>query len=141
MDINGNSILRVRNPGIASVLLVTSRLVTDIVVLTPAKITPKISISCTPNPVNLRSEEKGVINVHPATVCVALEHLATYLFCLLKRDALFAKNQNLSGYTKIFSHKKSFIGKNDLALFARWSAEILKLLRLLSILWLLKSSF
>jgi hypothetical protein len=97
IEINGKSILRVRNPGIANVRLVTKRLVTDIVVLTPAKMTPRTNISCTPKPVNLRSDEKGVINVQPATVWVALEHLATYLFCLLSREALFAKNQKRSG--------------------------------------------
>jgi hypothetical protein len=111
IDTKGSKILRVRKPGIAKVRLVTSKLVTDIVVLTPAKITPKISISCTPKPVKRKSEEKGVINVHPATVCVALEHFATYRFCLLSLEARLAKNQKRSGYTKRFSHKKSFIGK------------------------------
>lgn len=68
IEINGNSIRRVLNPGIANVRLVTNKFVTEIVVLIPAKITPNISMSCTPNPVNRKSEEKGVINVHPATV-------------------------------------------------------------------------
>lgn len=111
---NGIKMRLVRSPGIAKVRLVTNKLVTDIVVLIPAKITPKINISWTPKPVNLKSEEKGVINVHPATVCVALEHFATYLFCLRARDARLAKYQSLSGYTKTFSQKKSFKGKNVL---------------------------
>jgi len=80
IDIKGKSIRLVRNPGIAKVLLVTSKFVTDIVVLIPANITPKINISWTPNPVNFKSDENGVMNVQPATVCVALEHLATYRF-------------------------------------------------------------
>lgn len=80
IDMNGISILLVRNPGIARVRLVTNKLVTEIVVLIPANITPNISISCTPKPVNRKSDEKGVINVQPATVCVALEHFATYRF-------------------------------------------------------------
>jgi hypothetical protein len=45
IEIKGKSIRLVRNPGIAKVLLVTSKLVTDIVVLIPAKITPNINIS------------------------------------------------------------------------------------------------
>ena len=77
MLVKGIKTLRVRKPGIANVRRVTSKLVTEIVVLIPAKITARISMSCTPNPVNRRSDENGVINAQPETVCVALEHLAT----------------------------------------------------------------
>jgi hypothetical protein len=68
IEIKGNRIRRLRNPGIARVRRVANKLTIEIVVLIPAKYTPKINISCTPTPVNFVLEEKGVIKVHPATV-------------------------------------------------------------------------
>ena len=66
--VNGSSILLFLKPDIVNILLVAKRLTNDIVVLIPAKYTPNINISCTPAPVNFNFDEKGVINVHPATV-------------------------------------------------------------------------
>jgi hypothetical protein len=71
----GNNTLRFLIPGIANVLLVTSKLVKDTVVLTPAKITLIIKISCAPIPVYFVQEENGVINVHPAVTRALFEHL------------------------------------------------------------------
>ena len=72
---NGSRTLLFRIPGIASVLLVTKRLVKETVVLTPAKITLIINISCAPIPVYFVHEENGVINVHPAVTSALFEHL------------------------------------------------------------------
>ena len=74
---NGNNTRLFRNPGIAKVRLVISRFVNETVVLIPAKMTEIINTSWDPTPVNLVLEEKGVINVHPATVKVPLEHFDT----------------------------------------------------------------
>jgi citrate lyase synthetase len=49
--------------------------VKDTVVLTPAKITLIIKISCAPIPVYFVQEENGVINVHPAVTRALFEHL------------------------------------------------------------------
>jgi hypothetical protein len=59
----------------ASVRLVTNKLVNDIVLLIPAKITAIISTSCEPIPVYLVADENGVINVQPAVTKALLEHL------------------------------------------------------------------
>jgi hypothetical protein len=72
---NGSNTLLLRIPGIASVLLVTNRFVNETVVLTPAKITLIISISCAPIPVYFVHEEKGVMKVHPAVTSALFEHL------------------------------------------------------------------
>jgi hypothetical protein len=61
-------------PGIAKVLLVINKLVKDIVVVIPAKITETINISWLPIPVYFVLDENGVINVQPATVKVRFEH-------------------------------------------------------------------
>ena len=45
IEIKGNKILRFRKPGIAKVRRVANKLTREIVVLIPAKYTPKISIS------------------------------------------------------------------------------------------------
>ena len=68
MLIKGNNILLFLKPGIDNVLLVDNKFISDIVVLIPAKYTPKTNMSCIPTPVYLILEEKGVIKVHPATV-------------------------------------------------------------------------
>jgi hypothetical protein len=60
---------------------VISKLVKEIVVLTPAKITEKINTSCPPTPVYFVLEEKGAIKVQPAVVCTLSEHLATDNLC------------------------------------------------------------
>ena len=80
---NGNKTLRLRIPGIAKVRLVTNKLVNEIVLLTPAKITAKIKISCAPTPVYLVHDENGVINVHPAVVNALFEHLVKKYFLRL----------------------------------------------------------
>jgi hypothetical protein len=71
----GSNTLLFLIPGIASVLLVTNKLVKDTVVLTPAKITLIIKMSCAPIPVYFVQEENGVINVHPAVTRALFEHL------------------------------------------------------------------
>jgi hypothetical protein len=71
----GSNTLLFLIPGIASVRLVTNKLVKETVVLTPAKITLIINMSCAPTPVYLVHEENGVINVHPAVTSARLEHL------------------------------------------------------------------
>jgi citrate lyase synthetase len=70
----GNRTLLFLIPGIAKVLLVTKRFVKDTVVLTPAKITLIIKISCAPIPVYFVQDEKGVIKVQPAVTKALLEH-------------------------------------------------------------------
>jgi hypothetical protein len=54
---------------------VINKLVKEIVVVIPAKITEIIAASILPNPVNLIALEKGGIKVHPASVKVLLLHL------------------------------------------------------------------
>jgi hypothetical protein len=73
--INGNNIRLFFKPGIDNVLLVTNKLVKDIVVLIPANITDVINKSCVPKPVYFKLEENGVIKVQPAAVNVLFEHL------------------------------------------------------------------
>jgi hypothetical protein len=75
--INGSKTLRFLNPGIESVLRVINKFVKLIVVVTPAKITAVMIISCPPIPVNFVLEEYGVIKVQPDKVNVLLEHLVT----------------------------------------------------------------
>jgi len=62
-------------------------------------------------------DEKGVINVQPATVCVAFAHLATYRFRLRAEKAREAKYQKFSGYVLTLSQNSNFNGKNDLYLY------------------------
>ena len=64
-------------PGIDKVLRVINKLVKEIVVLTPAKITEMTAISCEPKPVYFNLDENGVINVHPAIVREAFGHCTT----------------------------------------------------------------
>ena len=71
----GINTLRLRNPGIARVRLVINKLVNEIVELTPANITPRVSKSCDPTPVYLVLLENGVIKVQPAVTSVRFEHL------------------------------------------------------------------
>jgi hypothetical protein len=75
--INGNIIFLFLKPSAANVLLVIKRLVNEIVVLTPAKITEIIKISCVPTPVYFIFDESGVIKVQPAAVNTRFEHLVT----------------------------------------------------------------
>ena len=93
----GNKIRLLRKPGIAKVRRVVNKFTKEIVVLIPAKYTPKTNMSCTPTPVNLVLEENGVMNVQPATVWVAFAHFTTCLFCRFINLALYTKNQNDSG--------------------------------------------
>lgn len=69
-----------RKPGADSVRRVISRLVNDIVVLTPDKITLIIAISWAPIPVKRVLLEKGVIKVQPAIVRVELLALGNDFF-------------------------------------------------------------
>jgi len=71
---NGKRTLRLRIPGIASVRLVTNKLVKETTVLTPAKITLIIKISCAPTPVYFVDDENGVIKVQPAVTKARFEH-------------------------------------------------------------------
>jgi citrate lyase synthetase len=70
----GSNTLRFLIPGIASVRLVTNKLVNETVVLTPANITLIIRISCAPIPVYFVQEENGVMKVHPAVTKALFEH-------------------------------------------------------------------
>ena len=72
--IKGNKTRRFLNPGIPKVRRVISKLVKEIVVLIPAKITEIIAISCVPTPVNFVFEENGVMKAQPDNVKVLLEH-------------------------------------------------------------------
>lgn len=72
IDKNGINTRRFRKPGADSVRLVINKLVNEIVVLTPDKITLIIAISWAPKLVKRVFDENGVINVHPAIVNVEL---------------------------------------------------------------------
>jgi hypothetical protein len=69
-----------RNPGADKVLRVINKLVNEIVVLTPDKITLIMAISWAPIFVKRVLDENGVINVQPDIVNVPLLHLLTYFF-------------------------------------------------------------
>lgn len=71
------------NPGADRTRLVMSRLVKDIVVLSPANITLSIAASCAPNPVNLVCEENGVIKVQPDITDVGLLHFSFFIIIVL----------------------------------------------------------
>jgi hypothetical protein len=74
IEINGNNILLCRIPGILKVLRVINKFTNETVELIPTKTTPNSNKSCAPKPVYFVLDEKGVINVHPATVKVLFEH-------------------------------------------------------------------
>ena len=74
IDMNGNNTLRYRKPGMLKVRRVINKFVNEIVVLTPANITPIIAISWLPTPVYFTLDENGVIKVHPLIVKVRLLH-------------------------------------------------------------------
>lgn len=65
---NGISTRLFLSPGADNVRLVIRRLVKDIVVLIPDKITVIIAISCAPIPVKRTFDENGVIKVQPDMV-------------------------------------------------------------------------
>lgn len=65
---NGISTRRLRKPGADRVRRVISRLVNEMVVLTPDKITVMIAMSCAPIPVKRVLDENGVMKVHPDMV-------------------------------------------------------------------------
>jgi hypothetical protein len=62
---------------------VINKLVNDIVVLIPAKITDNIKTSCEPTPVYFKLELNGVIKVQPAVTSVRAEHFDTNTFLRL----------------------------------------------------------
>jgi hypothetical protein len=70
----GSNTLRYLKPGIPKVRLVINKLVKEIVVLIPAKITLIIAISWLPTPVYFVLDENGATKVQPASVSVLLEH-------------------------------------------------------------------
>jgi hypothetical protein len=72
---NGKRTLRFLKPGMAKVRRVINRLVNEIVVVIPAKITEIIAASILPIPVKRMALENGGINVHPAKVKVLFVHL------------------------------------------------------------------
>ena len=72
--IKGKSTLRLRKPGIANVRRVINKLVNEIVVVIPAKITEMMAASILPIPVKRIELEKGGINVQPASVNVLFVH-------------------------------------------------------------------
>jgi hypothetical protein len=113
MVINGNKTLLFLKPGILNVLLVINKLVNDMVVLTPAKITDTTATSWLPIPVNLVLLENGVIKAHPDIVNVLFEHFVKYTFFLLAFTALFATYQNDSGYSIIEFHINNLLGINE----------------------------
>ena len=80
IDRNGINTRRLRNPGADSVRRVISKLVKEIVVLTPDRMTLIIAMSCAPRPVKRVLLEKGVIKVQPAITRVELLVLGNDFF-------------------------------------------------------------
>ena len=111
--INGSKIRLLRNPGILKVLRVISKLVKDIVVLTPAKITLTIATSWLPIPVNFVLHENGATKVHPAIVNVRLEHLVIYTFLRRILVNFLIAFQKFSGYIMIDDHIVNFNGMKE----------------------------
>jgi hypothetical protein len=72
--INGIRIRLFRKPGDTNVRLVINRLVKEIVVLKPARMTLKSKASCAPTPVNLVWADNGATKVQPDVVNVLFEH-------------------------------------------------------------------
>jgi hypothetical protein len=87
IDTNGNNTRLFFNPEVVKMRRVTNKFVNDIVVLIPATITDIKRMSCDPTPVNLISDENGVINVHPLVVNVEFEHRTTNVFSRLSLAA------------------------------------------------------
>jgi len=63
-------------------------------------------------------EEKGVINVQPATVWVKLGHLDINLFLLLSLAALAPKYQKFSGKGLIVFQKSNLSGENTAGVYS-----------------------
>ena len=115
IDKNGIKTRRFLRPGADKVRRVISRLVKEIVVLTPESMTLIIAMSCAPNPVNRVLLENGVINVQPAIVrvelldlgkdfffalfvfsCVVMYHIESETFVKLVKNKFFIeKSKNL----------------------------------------------
>ena len=83
IEIKGISTLRFLKPGADNVLLVISKLVNDIVVLSPDSSTLIIAISCAPALVKRNFDENGVINVQPDIVNEESLHLIKNFFFFL----------------------------------------------------------
>eukprot|EP01015_Nassula_variabilis_P002660 TRINITY_DN1154_c0_g1_i13.p1 TRINITY_DN1154_c0_g1~~TRINITY_DN1154_c0_g1_i13.p1 ORF type:complete len:278 (+),score=-17.42 TRINITY_DN1154_c0_g1_i13:2-835(+) len=113
MLMKGSRTLRQRRPGIAKVRLVIRRLVNDMVVVTPAKMTDTIAASILPQAVNLTALENGGIKVHPAIVKVLLLHLVKQIFRRLFPVTLVAKYHMDSGFLQTACHKVAFSGINE----------------------------
>ena len=96
IDKKGIKTRLLRKPGAESVRRVINKLVKDIVVLTPDKITLIIAMSCAPKPVKRVLLEKGVINVHPAMVKVELLDLGNDFFLNLLALSCVVKNHKES---------------------------------------------
>lgn len=80
IDRKGINTRRLRSPGADRVRRVISRLVKDIVVLTPERMTLIIAISWAPRPVKRVLLENGVMNVQPAITRVELLALGSDFF-------------------------------------------------------------
>jgi hypothetical protein len=110
IDKNGINTRLFLNPGADKVLRVINKLVKEIVVLIPDKITLIIAISCAPAPVYLIFDENGVIKVQPDIVKIALLHFGL-IFCFsLSFKILIVRRHNESDdWTKSLI-KKPFNG-------------------------------
>jgi hypothetical protein len=108
--INGKSTRRFRKPEDDKTRRVINRLVNEIVVLIPAKITAIIIKSCAPNPVYFKFPENGVINVQPATTAARFEHLLKNTFRRRPCEALEARYQNDSGNLSVKFQNNNLYG-------------------------------
>lgn len=112
MDRKGIKTRRFLNPGADSVRRVISKLVNEIVVLTPDKITLIIAISCAPKPVKRVLLEKGVMKVQPAIVRVELLALGNDFFFTRLVFNWVVINHNESDTLVKLVNKKFFIEKS-----------------------------
>ena len=103
---------RLRSPGADSVRRVMSRLVKDIVVLTPDRMTLIIAISWAPNPVKRVLLEKGVINVQPAITSVELLALGSDFFLTRLVLSCVVINHRESDTLVRFANKRFLIEKS-----------------------------
>lgn len=88
-------------PGIDKVLLVIRRLVYEMVVEIPARITPRTAISWAPKPAYLVWEENGVIKVHPVVTLAALLQITFDMFFLLEPQFLEPREPYTKDFEKI----------------------------------------
>ena len=96
MDINGIEFFLFLKPAAPRTLLVNSKLVKDIVELSPANKTLTMATSWAPNPVNLVWDENGVINVQPDITDAGLLHFSLRISIVLSSSACFNACQGFS---------------------------------------------